>query len=238
MFDRIRKAFSRQPFEDGHGLDSLAQTSEMTHAPVSQWAATQGLEFWAQGLGQSFSVRGQVGGKEWQLQLGPPSRSYVAGEELRASANLDVPGDVSVLVMSRLLKESLQAQARQPAAANGELHQESDWLARFPEVRWDRAPEALWSRFAVLADRREDAAAWLEPELLRQLLTWPMPGVTPDVPFSLLLLHGRVTLRMEYRPSDLPTLHHAAGIFTNACESALARFSAPAPCAQRLGQSH
>jgi hypothetical protein len=238
MFDRIRKAFSKQPYEDGQGLDSLAQTSEMSHGPVSQWAATQGFEFWAQGLGQSFAVRGQVGGKAWQLELGPPSRSYVVGEELRARADLGLAGDTAVVVMSRQLKESIQLQAKLPAMPGLELGEEADWLARFPEVRWDGAPEPLWSRFAVLADRQQDAAAWLEPELLRQLLTWPLPGVTPDVPFLLLFLRGKVTLRMEYRPSDLPTLHHAAAIFTNACESALARFPAPACCPEPLVQSH
>ena len=37
----------------------------------------------------------------------------------------------------------------------------------------------------------------------------------------MLLMQGKAYLRMEYRPADLPTLQHAALIFTSACESAL-----------------
>jgi hypothetical protein len=38
----------------------------------------------------------------------------------------------------------------------------------------------------------------------------------------LLLLQGKAYLRMQYTPADLPTLQHAALVFTRACEAALA----------------
>ena len=42
----------------------------------------------------------------------------------------------------------------------------------------------------------------------------------------MMLLRGNAYLRMEYRPADMPTLQHAAAIFTSACESALAGLGA------------
>jgi len=216
--------------------------SESDYAPVSEWAATQGFEFLTPGVRQAFAVTGEVGGKPWRLELGPPSRSYVVGEELRARADLATPGDIAVVVMSRPLKDWLQAQADLRAAGKADTpvetgpRDELDWLAQYPEVKWEGPPEPLWSRFAVLAQRPEDASAWLEPELVRQLLAWPLLGVPSEVPFLMLLLHGKLMLRMEYFPADLPTLQHAAGIFTNACESALARFPSSVRCPEALAQ--
>jgi hypothetical protein len=37
----------------------------------------------------------------------------------------------------------------------------------------------------------------------------------------LLLLQGKAYLRMEYSPAALPTLQHAALVFTTACDAAL-----------------
>lgn len=235
MFERIRKLFSGPPPDPAQHADSQGpmSVSESGYAPVSEWAATQGFEFLAQGLRQAFAVTGDVRGRPWRLELGPPSRSYVVGEELRARADLGTPGEIAVVVMSRPLKALLQAQADLRAAGQADAPmqtgpgEELDWLAQYPEVRWDGPPDPLWSSFAVLAQRPQDAAAWLEPELVRQLLAWPLLGVRSEVPFLLLLLNGKLMLRMEYFPADLATLQHAAGIFTNACESALAVFPAP-----------
>ena len=46
-------------------------------------------------------------------------------------------------------------------------------------------------------------------------------GARADVPFMLLLLQGKAYLRMEYTPAALPTLQHAALVFTCACDAAL-----------------
>jgi hypothetical protein len=62
---------------------------------------------------------------------------------------------------------------------------------------------------------------WLDAALIRATLDWPIPGPGPQVPFMMLLLRGKAYLRMEYTPSDLLVLQHAALIFTTACESAL-----------------
>ncbi|RYG06732.1 MAG: hypothetical protein EON92_19645, partial [Burkholderiales bacterium] len=110
MFDRIKKAFSRGP-QGKDDKESGAPSSQLAHGPISEWAATQGFAFSAQSPNQSFSIKGRVGGKSWRLELGPPTRNYIMGEELRARSELGVNDDVAVLVMSRPLKESLEKKA-------------------------------------------------------------------------------------------------------------------------------
>jgi hypothetical protein len=228
MFDRIKKAFSWRAWAGESGEDSIDGASAFTYAPMSEWAATQGLEFSAGHARQSFSVTGRVAGKSWRLELGPPSRSYIDNEELRARAEMGLDPAIAVILMSRHLKETLQAQAdRLPAHGPALLPQdpqreELQWLSQYPEVDWIGPSLPFWGNYAVMAANRQHAVDWLDIELVRQLMAWPLPGVDREVPFVLCLLQGKVYLRMEYRPADLPTLQHAAGIFTNACEAAAA----------------
>ena len=87
------------------------------------------------------------------------------------------------------------------------------------------APE-FWQRYAVLAEKREHALAWLDPRLAELLMTWPQPAPDAQVPFILMILRGKAYLRMQYTPADMPTLEHAAQIFTYACESAVSGLGA------------
>ena len=236
MFDRIKKAFSRQGTPGREERAQGAPSSLLAHGPASEWAATHGFAFSPQGSGQHFSVKGKVGGKPWRLELGRPSRNYIRGEELRARADLGVNDDIAVLLMSRPLKESLEKKAYSlytdslQTMADPSLPEEMRWLSVYEEVGWEALPREFWGRFAVLADKRENAMAWIGADLARKLMTWPEPGPTPEVPFLILLMRGKVYLRMEYLPADMPTLQHAAAIFTSACESALDGFPA-APAA-------
>jgi hypothetical protein len=95
----------------------------------------------------------------------------------------------------------------------------------YEEVGWDSLPREFWQRYAILADRRESALAWIDPQIAQLLLDWPEPGPSAEVPFMMLLLRGKAYLRMEYAPAGMPTLQHAAEIFHSACESAVGSLS-------------
>ena len=225
MFDRIKKAFSK---DAGKPQDDTP--SQMSHGPVSEWAGTQGFAFSVDRDGQGVALEGKIGGKPWRLQLGRPTRNYILGEEVRARAELGLPGDVAILVMNRPLKESLEKRAYQiytddlQTSVDSSLPEEMRWLAMFKEVGWGGPPAAFWERYGVLTDQREHAVAWLDTHLANLLMNWHSPGPTAEVPFMVLLLNGKAYLRMEYAPADLLTLQHAALIFTSACESALDAF--------------
>lgn len=226
MFDRIKRAFSREGKEPA---ESVAPS--MVSGALSEWAATQGFGFAAQGASGLMQVEGKVGGKRWRLELGQPTRNFIRGEELRARAELGVNEDAAVLVMNRPLKEALEKKAYSmytdslQTTADPNLPEEMRWLSMYDEVGWDSLPRPFWERFSVLADRRENALAWIDPSLANLMMTWPQPGPSAEVPFVLMLLRGKAYLRMEYNPADMPTLQHAAAIFTSACEAALGGLS-------------
>ena len=222
MFDRIKKAFSRDAKAAG-----TPPNSQLAVHPVSEWAATQGFGFAVDGTGHGLTLEGKVSGRPWRLHLGSPSRQYIRGEEVRARAVLGINEDVAVLVMNRPLKEALEKQAYQiytdsvQTVVDPHLPEEMRWLAIYDEVGWDALPPEFWERYTVLSDRRDNALGWIDPALARLMLDWPEPAPSAEVPFLMMLLRGKVHLRMEYTPPDLATLQHAAVVFTSACEAAL-----------------
>lgn len=232
MFDRIKKALSGQPKESS-APPQAPVPSQL--APVSEWAATQGFSFSSQGPGQNFSIEGKVAGKPWRMEVGRPSRKYIQGEELRARAELGTSEDVSVMVINRPLKDSLEKQAYSmytdslQTTADPNLPEEMRWLAMYDEVGWESLPRPFWGRYAVLTDQREHALAWLDPTLAQLMMGWPAPALRPEVPFMVLLMRGKAYLRMQHQPGDMAALQHAAQIFTSACESAVGAFSTDLP---------
>lgn len=225
MFDRIKKAFSKEAKE------GFAPSSQLASTQVSEWAGTQGFGFTGMEAGKGFSLTGRVSGKSWRMELGRPSRNFIRGEELRARAELGINEDAAVLVMNRPLKEALEKKAYSiytdslQTTADPNLPEEMRWLSMYEEVGWDSLPRPFWDRYAVLADQRENALAFMDAGLADLLMGWPDPAPMPEVPFMLMLLRGKAYLRMEYNPAEMPTLQHAATIFTSACESALGGLS-------------
>jgi len=230
MFDRIKRAFSKESRERDAAVSQRAPFLEAGGA-VSEWAASQGFGFSTQGSGSAMQLQGKAGGKPWRLELGKPSRDFIRGEELRARGELGISEDVAVLVMNRPLKDALEKKAYSmftdslQTTADPNLPEEMRWLSMYNEVGFDSVPRDLFARYAVLTDERDKAQAWIDPQLAQLLMNWPIPGPGPEVPVLLMLLRGKAYLRMEYTPRDIPTLQHAAAIFTAACESAIDNLS-------------
>jgi hypothetical protein len=231
MFERIKKAFSRDSRDDEK--ETVGPPSQLASGAVSEWAATRGFGFSTEGAGGNLTLEGRILGKRWKMELGRPSRNFIRGEELRGRAELGLDEDAAVLVLNRPLKEVLEKKAYAiytdslQTTADPNLPEEMRWLAMYDEVGWDGLPKAFWERYAVLADRRENALAWIDPALAEMMLDWPVPSPSPETPFMLMLLRGKAYLRMEYQPADMPTLQHAALIFTSACESGLGGLATP-----------
>jgi hypothetical protein len=218
MFERLKRVFAPS-----------AAPPVMVHADaVSEWAGTHGFNYSTHGKDQDLVLTGKIRSKPWKLESGASSRDYIRGEELRARAELGTDGDISVLLMNRPLKETLEKRAYAiytdtlQTTADPSLPEEMRWLAMYEEFGWSSLVPDFWERYTVLADQREHALAWIDSNLAELLLYWPQPGVDAQTPFILMLLRGKAYLRMQYNPGDIATLQHAAVIFTSACEAALA----------------
>jgi hypothetical protein len=222
MFERLKKVFGSDKPDAGDAASDEA---------VSEWAGTRGFSFTGMGKGKGFALKGTVGGKPWKMERANASRDYMRGEELRARGEIKVNDDATVLVMNRSLKDALEKKAYQAytdtlqTTADHSMPEEVRWLAMYPEVGWESLPKPFWQRYAVMADHRSHAQAWLDPHLVELMMSWPEPSPDPQVPFILMVLRGKAYLRMQYTPADMPTLEHAALIFTTACESAITGLS-------------
>ena len=238
MFDRLKKVFVNQKSNDGRAALADGSLATLTNSAntlptdaVSEWAEIQGFSYTGLADGSSFSLTGMVGNKPCKLERAVSSRDYIVGEELRARAEIKVNDKVSVLIMNRALKESLEKRAYEvytdtlETEVRPNLMEEMRWLAMYPEAGWKSLPDAFWSRYAVMADRRDDAMSWVSQDLAELLMSWPQPAPDAGVPFILMLVRGKAHLRMQYTPADMPTLEHAMLIFTSACEAAVAAFS-------------
>jgi hypothetical protein len=137
--------------------------------PVSEWAGTRGFSYTGMD-GKGFALKGTISGKPWKMERGRASRDYIRGEELRARAELKLNDDVSVLIMNRPLKEALEKRAYQAytdtlqTTADPSLPEEMRWLAMYSEVGWESLPKPFWQRYAVMADQRVHAQAWLDTQ--------------------------------------------------------------------------
>ena len=223
MFERFKKVFT-QP-------DATPMQPVVPDA-VSKWAGTKGFAFTGMGEGKGFVLAGTIGNKPWKLERGKSTRDYIRGEELRARGELGLNDDVSVLIMNRSLKEALEKRAYEmytdtlQTTADPSLPEEMRWLAMYPEAGWDSLPPEFWARYSVLAEKPEQAQAWINTQLAELLMNWPEPAPNEQVPFMLMILRGKAYLRMQYTPADMPTLEHAAKIFIHACESGVSGLTA------------
>ena len=228
MFDRLKRAFSRDATAD---TGAHAQSIGSAHAQnqVSEWAGLQGLAYSSRGEGRGFVLDGQVRGKPWRMERGKPSRDFIRGEELRARAELGVRDDVAVLIMNRHLKEELEKRAfaiytdSLQTTVDPQLPEEMRWLAMYEEVGWDTLSMPFWKNYAILSDQKDDAMAWITPQMCEMLMNWPLQD--PTRPMIMMLLRGKAYLRMLHVPDNQAMVEHASAVFICACEAAVAGLS-------------
>lgn len=233
MFDRLKKVLGKASPPARPAAPPPPDSVAGAHDPVSEWAATQGFHFSGKAAGTAFSLQGKFGDRPWRMEVGRPSRKYIVGDELRGRAELGVDPEVLIVLMNRPLKEVLEKQAYAlytdtlQTSADPNLPEEMRLLAMYEETGWASIPRPFWDRYSVVSDDHAHALAWLDPVLARQLMEWPAPAPAASVPFMVLLLRGKIYLRMQADGNHMPTLQHAAGIFTSACENALGAFPDP-----------
>jgi len=192
---------------------------------LAGWAHSKGISVRTLPQRQGLSMLGQTMGFPWRIELGPSSRAYIPGQEFRARANLGLNPEIAVLVLNRPLKEALADRAYElytdtlRTHVDPNLPEELRWLSLYPEVAWKGLPTAFCDRYAILAEQAAHAQCWLQNGLLAKLSNWPDSKQGAHVPFTLMLLRGKIYLRMQYNPAmGMQTLEHATAAFELACE--------------------
>jgi hypothetical protein len=241
MFQQLKKVFKQEksPATSAKTGESVEwvnthpddQASKEPSAATSFAGHEQDGSVGASSSGLDSAVHGMVAGKAWKLERAAASRNYITGEEVRGRADIAIDPQISVIIMNRPLKEVLEKRAYAlytdslETEASPTLMEEMRWLALYPQVGWDRVADSFWHRYAVMTGHRAHAMNWITPKLADLLMAWPEPGPAADVPFILMVMRGKVHLRMQLTPSDANMLNHITRVFTAATQSALAVFS-------------
>jgi hypothetical protein len=171
-------------------------------------------------------MHGEVRGHPWKMELGRPKRDYIVGQELRGRAALNLRPHASVLLMNRPLLETLQRRAygeftdTLQTTVDPNLPEELRWIAMYDEHLAIKS-ESFTNRYGVVSESAQAPAAWMSEGLARALMVWPKPQVTPQTPLLLMLLNGKVYLRMECGDADPAVIAHASLVLKAACEAAL-----------------
>ena len=197
----------------------------------SGWATMQGdSALGSVGTGKGFRLDGSLHGLPWRIEQGKPSRDFIKGLELRARGEMNVQQDIAVMIMTRSLKNELDKRAfalytdTLQTQVDPHLPEEMRWLSMYEEVGWESLGSDFLDHYAILADDHENAMKWVVPDLTRLLMAWP--SSEPDVPRVLMVLRGKVYLRMQISESDLATAEHGSRVFNIACEAAVSAFGA------------
>ena len=179
-----------------------------------------------------YQTAGKIAGKPWRLACTQPTREFISGGELFATAKLDLPLDLSILVISRSLRESLEKKAFTTytnsvrTALDSALSEEMQWLATHQEVGWEGLPWAFLGLYAIMTVHPQQPRKWLTANLAEKMVEW-VDGASflkAETPFILTLMRGRVALRMQLDPADRARFAHATDIFIEASAAAMDGF--------------
>lgn len=190
-------------------------------------ADARALSSWAKAHGHIFkTVRNERGGvvecrdadRAWRLEWGDPQRRYIDGSELRLREEIGLSSDVQAMLISRSLATRLESDVfdryteAMQTQIDHNLPEEMRWLAMFPRVSFGEG-KGLKARFQLQSPASGMAQAWLEGELSDALLRAAEGVLRADPAFVMLLLRGRLYLRMQALKVDTELLEAVNDLF-------------------------
>jgi hypothetical protein len=207
------------------GAPEAASDGEAGRA-IAAWARGRGWRFAGARGGAGFVVENDTLRVEW----GTPQRDYIAPAELRVRADLGDCGDLQMLLASRALMKTLEAEVFEQATEGNRTRmddrtpEEMRWVVLYPKL--PRAElGALAEHVSALANRRRAAALWLD-EALVATLGKALARLGPQEPLVMVVQRGRFVLRRALAQPTVPALEEAIAL------AAVAVSSARAVCAE------
>ncbi len=210
MLDGLKRFISGKRAPTGTGWDDVALWAEQRQYPFRSVP------------GEGFVIDGRAAGTDWRLEWGPSQRSYVQGAELRLRAELPVSSALQLVVMNRVLQESMEKAMFEQAVESvqtridNETPPETRWLVMFPKL-----PGAdmgvLRENFVAVSSMRTWLAMWLLGPLSTALVATVADAASPVV---LMVGRGRLTLRTALPTPDLAGLQPWLRLFETAIREA------------------
>jgi hypothetical protein len=195
-------------------------------AEIAAWARRRGLSFKRERDGHGFVIDGSLDGQPWRLEWGPSQRPYIVGHELRVRADVGLPMDLLMLLMTRPLMQTLETQAYEEFTRSNQTQlgstspEESRWLVLFPKIPLASWP-ALRSRFGGVSNVAQAGSAWLDGPLGRELERAAGTLLEAAPPCLLMTSKGRAYLRLQAPVVDCDLIAAALSLFETACTEAI-----------------
>lgn len=214
MLESLKRLFAGKPAEPAAWAD------------VADWSARQALNFRRVREGEGFVIEGLLDDRPWRLEWGPPQRQYIAGRELRMRMELDLPGDLQMLLLAKPLMDLLERQTYESFTEGLQTQidtgtpEEVRWLVMFPKANLSMY-RALRSRLGAVSAVPSAVPQWLEGPLAQQLERALGTLLQFDPPFVLMTLRGRLYLRLQLVDPEPGALATALGLFETAARQAL-----------------
>jgi len=207
-------------------LDALKRLISRHHADtawsqLAQWAHGRKLAFKRVREKEGFVINGDLEGSPWRLEWGPPQRQYIEGHELRFRMEVGLPHDLQMLILSHGLFETLERTTfdsfteTTQTVIDVNTPEEMRWLVMFPAASFT-ASKTVRSRFNLVGGSPLEAAHWLEGELANRLEAATEGFLKDGPPFMLMVLRGRVYLRMQMAKPGVASVSQAVEVFETA----------------------
>lgn len=209
-------------------LDSIKRWLGPARPPRRDWQAQAD---WAQAKGwplrgvrdaDGFVIDGRCGTHAWRLEWGPSQRSYIAGDELRLRAELELPRELQVLLLDRRSMEAIEhtvfeqyvegVQTRIDTGTPAEMR----WLVMYPKLGGSEL-KALRERYGALASFKPWLLQWLEGPLTGALDALVRPD---EQPLVLMVARRRLSLRTALAEPEVDALQRWLALFECALREA------------------
>ncbi len=164
---------------------------------VAAWAVAHGWVFRGVRESDGFVIEGRSGAMPWRVEWGPSQRAYIDGFELRFRAELPVPGEMQVLLLSRPLMELMERTVFDQyiegvqTRIDTEIPPEMRWLVMFPKLGTAEL-KTLREGYAAVTNHKPWATQWLGAPLATAVKAAPLP---PGVPLVLMVARARLSIR-------------------------------------------
>ena len=184
------------------------------------------LQAWAKAEGHAFKHlkdKATVGhvvetAAGWRVEWGDSQRPYIIGRELRFRAETGIPPDVQLILLSRVLAQTLESEVfssftnPMQTQIDNTLPEEMRWLAMHPQVDLP-ADSVLSRRYALFANAEQVVAHFLDPETSRALEEAALSWWSDSLVLVVTLNRGMLTARMAGQPLAASQLKLVGGLF-------------------------